>query len=114
MEQLLLPSTTGLALTSALIGALRVYTELIGSTAGSLCATLVDVCREAGRAGVSVPIALTGKPRPGLLGNGSAYAQRGCQRLQAVRQHRGRGAAGLKSCPARDHSFQSALQLSVA
>lgn len=62
MEQLLLPSTTGLALTSALIGALRVYTELIGSTAGSLCATLVDVCREAGRAGVSVPIALTGKP----------------------------------------------------
>jgi len=47
MEQLLLPSPhpfpTGLALTSALIGALRVHTELVGSTAGSLCATLVDV-----------------------------------------------------------------------
>lgn len=115
MEQVLLlsppPSTLGLALTSALIGALCVHTELVGSTAGSLCATLVNVCREAGRAGVSVSTALAGKPRPGLLGNRPAPTQTVGQRPQAVCQrHR---CCGTQGCPARDCVFQSASKLSM-
>lgn len=74
MEQLPLPSMSPppqeRTLTSALIGALCVHTELVSSTAGSLCATLIDICREADRVGISVPSSLTGKLRPGLLGNG--------------------------------------------
>lgn len=39
------------SLTSALIGALRVHAELVGSTVGSLCATLVNIYRKAGKMG---------------------------------------------------------------
>lgn len=62
------PTPQERTVTSALIGALRVHAELVGSTAGSLCATLINVCKEAGRVGISIPISLTGKLRPGLLG----------------------------------------------
>lgn len=55
-------------LTPALVGALRVHTKLVGSTAGSLRAAFINVCEEAGRVETSVPISLTGKLRPGWLG----------------------------------------------
>ena len=101
MEQPLLPFPhsflTESALTSALIGALCVHTELVGSTAGSFRATLIDVCRETGRIRISIPIALTGKLRPRLLGKGPAPTQIAWQRLPAVCQHEGRGAVGLRA-----------------
>ena len=55
-------------LTPALVGALRVHTKLVGSTAGSLRAAFINVCEEARRVGTSIPISLTGKLRPWLLG----------------------------------------------
>jgi len=55
-------------LTPALVGALRVHTKLVSSTAGSLRAAFINVCEEAGRVGTSIPISLTGKLRPWLLG----------------------------------------------
>lgn len=107
------PSPTGLALTSALIGALCVHTELVGSTAGSLCATLVDVCREAGRAGISIPIALAGKPRQGCWGTDLPTLRRGPETTGCAPTRRKR-CSWTSGCPARDYAFQSALQLSVA
>lgn len=107
------PSPTGLALTSALIGALCVHTELVGSTAGLLCATLVDVCREAGRAGISIPIALAGKPRQGCWGMDLPTLRHGPETTGCV-PTRTKRCSWTLGCPARDYAFQSALQLSVA
>lgn len=42
-------------LTSALIGTLCIHAELVSSTTGSLCATLVNIYREASRVGISIP-----------------------------------------------------------
>lgn len=111
MKQLLPPSLQGETITSALVGALRVHAELVSSTVGSLCATLVNVCREDARVGISIPILLTGKLEASIFGewtwpglNGVAETA-GCPPPQMQRCSQTLG------CPATDYVFQSALQL---
>lgn len=111
MGPFLLPSPHSswqeLTLTPALIGALRVHAELVGSTAGSLCATLINVCKGASRVGISIPLALRGKLRPGLLGMNLPGSN-------GVAETTGRPPTQIQRCrwtwgwPARDYIFQPA------